>query len=154
MKKSAGILFYRFANQELQFFLVHPGGPFWAKKDEGSWSIPKGEIGENESPILAAIREVEEETGIKAAGDFIELRAVKQKNGKIVQAWAQEKNIDAEKFQSNFFEMEWPPRSGIKKSFLEIDRAGWFNQVEAEGKIIPAQIPLIRELVLILNPPV
>ena len=153
MKKSAGILFYRFANQELQFFLVHPGGPFWAKKDEGSWSIPKGEIEENESPILAAIREVEEETGIKAAGDFIELRAVKQKNGKIVQAWAQEKNIDAGQIQSNFFEMEWPPRSGIKKSFLEIDRAGWFNQVEAEGKIIPAQIPLIRELVLILNPP-
>ena len=153
MKKSAGILFYRFVNHQLQFFLVHPGGPFWVKKDEGAWSIPKGEIGENESPILAAIREVEEETGIKAAGNFIELTAVKQKNGKIVQAWAQEKNIDAEQIKSNFFELEWPPRSGVKKSFLEIDRGGWFNQVEAEGKIIPAQIPLIRELVLILSPP-
>lgn len=149
-KKSAGILFYRLRKKILNVLLVHPGGPFWAKKDAGTWSIPKGEIEENELPLAAALREVEEETGIKASGNFIELTPVKQKSGKIVYAWAVENDFDAEKITSNHFEMEWPPRSGTKKTFPEIDKAEWFSIEEAETKILSAQLPLIKELQTLL----
>ena len=126
--------------------LVHPGGPFWAKKDDGAWSVPKGEFDDSEDALSAAKREMEEETGIKAEGNFIELTPVKQKNGKMVYAWALEKNIDAADIKSNSFEIEWPPKSGKKKSFPEIDRAGWFTTEEAMKKILAAQLPLINEL--------
>ena len=146
VKKSAGILLFRKSDKTLEVFLVHPGGPFWIKKDEGAWSIPKGEFDDNESPLDAAKREFEEETGIKISGDFIELKPVKQKSGKIVYAWAVEGNIDPAKIKSNEFEIEWPPKSGKMKTFPEIDKAAWFDLNEAKKKIIEAQSPLIDEL--------
>jgi len=146
MKLSAGLLLYRFHKKAFEVFLVHPGGPFWAKKDAGSWSIPKGEIEKDEDPLTAAIRECQEETGIIAEGNFIELTPVKQKSGKLVYAWGLETDVDPLTIVSNTFEMEWPPRSGIKKSFPEIDRAAWFTAAEAAIKIIPGQLPLIGEL--------
>ena len=145
-KKSAGILLYRFHNKTAEVLLVHPGGPFWAKKDLGAWSIPKGEFAPDEDPLDAAKRELEEETGIKAAGDFIELTPVKQKSGKLVYAWALHKDIDPAIIRSNNFEMEWPPKSGNKKAFPEIDAAAWFNMDEAKKKMINEQAPLIDEL--------
>lgn len=145
-KKSAGIIFYRFKNGLPEFLLVHPGGPFWVKKDLGAWSIPKGEILEDEDPLDAAIRETEEETGIKASGNFIELTPVKQKSGKLVFAWAVEGNFDTREIKSNSFELEWPPKSGNKKSFAEVDKAQWFLMDEARKKIVPGQLPLIEEL--------
>ena len=150
-KKSAGILLYRFHNNLAEVLLVHPGGPFWAKKDDGAWSIPKGEFGAGEDPLDAAKRELEEETGIKADGNFIELTPVKQKSGKLVYAWALQKDIDPAAIKSNSFELDWPPRSGIKKSFPEIDRAAWFTMDEARNKIIGGQAPLINELEAKLN---
>ncbi len=126
-KKSAGILLYRLVNETTEVLLVHPGGPFWSKKDLGAWSIPKGEFDEDENPLDAAIREMEEETGLKTSGDFIELTPLKQKSGKLVYAWALQKDIDPEKIKSNHFEIEWPPKSGTKRSFPEIDKAAWFE---------------------------
>jgi len=125
---------------------VHPGGPFWAKKDIGTWSIPKGEFEENESPFNAAIREVEEELGFKPKGNFIPLTPVKQKSGKLVHAWAVECDFDVTKIRSNTFEMEWPPRSGKKMEFPEIDRAEWFDVENAKERILPAQVVLIEEV--------
>ena len=145
-KKSAGILLYRFQNNLTEVLLVHPGGPFWAKKDWGAWSIPKGEFGPGENPLDAAKRELEEETGIKPEGNFIELTPAKQKSGKLIYTWALEKDIDPADIKSNSFEIEWPPNSGKKKSFPEIDRAAWFNMDEARNKIIDGQVPLINEL--------
>ncbi len=145
-KKSAGILLYRFTNQKLEVLLVHPGGPLWAKKDVGAWSIPKGEFDDNEEPLTAAIRELEEETGMKISGDFIALAPVKQKSGKIVFAWVTEHNIDAGKIHSNSFEMEWPPKSGLIKTFPEVDRAEWFSIADALVKIVSGQTPLVKEL--------
>eukprot|EP01035_Chromulina_nebulosa_P015388 gene15388-20392_t len=145
-KKSAGILLYRFNNKQLQVLLVHPGGPFWAKKDVGAWSIPKGEFDDNEEPLTAAIRELEEETGIKISGDFIALSPVKQKSGKTVFAWAIEQNIDADKIKSNSFEMEWPPKSGLIKTFPEVDKAEWFSTADAFIKIVSGQTALVKEL--------
>jgi predicted NUDIX family NTP pyrophosphohydrolase len=149
MKRSAGILFYRWVNKNPEYFLVHPGGPFWQKKDLGAWSIPKGEIEESENPLSAAIREVKEETGITiniAAEKLISLSEVRQGSGKIVLAWAIEMNIDTEKIKSNFFQMEWPPRSGKNQSFPEIDKAEWFSFEDAGKKILPGQTPLLEEL--------
>jgi len=145
-KQSAGILLYRKKNKILEVFLVHPGGPFWIKKDDGAWSIPKGEFEDDEEPLNAAKREFEEETGIKISGEFIELNPVKQKSGKKVYAWAVEGNIDPGKIISNNFEIEWPPKSGKMKSFPEIDKAMWFNLSEASTKINSGQLPLIKEL--------
>ncbi|MEO6733877.1 MAG: NUDIX domain-containing protein [Ferruginibacter sp.] len=150
-KKSAGILLYRFDNKLAEVLLVHPGGPFWAKKDLGVWSIPKGEFDEREKPLNAAIREVEEETGIKLTGDFIELVPVKQKSGKVIYAWALEGDIDPATIISNTFEIEWPPKSGKKKVFPEVDKAAWFPMDEAKGKIIAGQVGLINELEIILT---
>ncbi len=150
-KKSAGIVLYRFLNTLPEVLLVHPGGPFWAKKDLGAWSIPKGEFEPDENPLDAAIREVDEETGIKVSGDFIELTPVKQKSGKMVYAWALQKDVDAAFIKSNSFDIEWPPKSGRKKSFPEIDKAAWFDMDEAGKKIVEGQAPLIKELEAKLN---
>jgi predicted NUDIX family NTP pyrophosphohydrolase len=144
--RSAGILCFRFRGSIIEFFLVFPGGPFWAKKDLGAWTIPKGEIGIGEEPLNAAIREMEEETGVKAEGNFIELTPVRQASGKIVQAWAVEMEIDDTRIVSNEFEMEWPPKSGRQQSFPEISKAGWFDGETAKQKILPSQLPLILEL--------
>lgn len=145
-KISAGILFYRFQKNKLQVLLVHPGGPYWVKKDKGAWSIPKGEPVAGEKLMEAAIRETEEETGIKTEGEFIALTPVKQKSGKIIYAWALQGDFDASAIKSNTFEMEWPPKSGKKKSFPEIDKAAWFDAEAAKDKIIPSQVAFITEL--------
>ena len=150
-KQSAGILIYRKGNTGLEVLLVHPGGPFWAKKDWGAWSIPKGEFDDDEEPLDAAKREIEEETGIKVSGNFIELSPVRHKSGKLVYAWALQKDVDPEFITSNSFEIEWPPKSGQKKSFPEIDKAAWFDTDEAKKKIIEGQAPLLSELLTKLN---
>jgi len=152
-KKSSGILLYRIRNKNLEVLLVHPGGPFWKNKDEGAWSIPKGEFDENEEPLDAAIREMKEETGVILKGDLIELTPVKQKSGKLVYAWAKEHDIDPAEIKSNEFEMEWPPKSGKKKMFPEIDKAEWFTIKTAKEKIIAAQWLLIEELTKKMNWP-
>ncbi|MDB5157888.1 MAG: hypothetical protein JWR50_2595 [Mucilaginibacter sp.] len=145
--QSAGILLYRNNNARLEVFLVHPGGPFFKNKDEGAWSIPKGEVLVDEEPLLAARREFLEETGQKLVGEkFIELSPIRQKSGKTVVAWAVEGDIDPENIASNLFEIEWPPKSGKQASFAEIDRGGWFGVDEAKVKINPAQVALIDEL--------
>jgi predicted NUDIX family NTP pyrophosphohydrolase len=148
-KMSAGILLYRYRGHTLQVFLVHPGGPFWARKDAGAWSIPKGEYDTGEDPLAAALREWEEETGIPLEASkqaFIALDPIKQKGGKTVYAWAREGDIDPAEVRSNTFEMEWPPRSGKKASFPEVDKCGWFNIPEARQKILEGQLPLIDAL--------
>lgn len=145
-QKSAGILLYRTSNNGLEVFLVHPGGPFWKNKDAGSWSIPKGEFGDNEKPLDAAIREMKEETGITLNGEFIKLTPIKQKSGKLVFAFAKEFDLDPAQIKSNEFEMEWPPKSGEKKMFPEIDKADWFDIKTAKEKINQAQVELIAEL--------
>ena len=150
-KQSAGILLYRKASHGLQVFLVHPGGPFFKNKDEGSWSVPKGEYLPDEDPLKAAKREFQEETGHEITGDFIALNAIKQKGGKTVLAWAVEGSIDPGNIKSNTFEIEWPPRSGKKQTFDEIDRAEWFDIATAKIKINPAQAALIDELAAINN---
>ena len=145
-KQSAGILLYKLEQKELRVLLVHPGGPFWTNKDEGAWTIPKGELDENEDELSAAIREFKEETGISLSGQFIALTPVKQKSGKLIVAWALEGDMNPAKLTSNTFEVEWPPRSGKKKSFPEIDKAEWFTPQNAVQKINPAQVALITEL--------
>ena len=150
---SAGILMYRKHNDVLQVFLVHPGGPVWAKKDLGSWSIPKGEIDPEEDPLSAAKREFEEETGFKVSGSFIPLPPIRLKSGKSVKAWAVEGDCDPETIRSNTFRMEWPSKSGKQREFLEVDRAAWFGLKEAKEKINKGQIPLIEELESILKIP-
>lgn len=145
-KQSAGLLLYRMRDNNLEVLLVHPGGPFWTKKDLGAWSIPKGEFDEEE-PLPAAKREFTEETGIHAPqGEYIPLKPVQQKGGKIVHAWAVVGELDAENIHSNNFEMRWPPNSEKKQSFPEIDRAAWFSVEEARQKINPGQARLIEEL--------
>jgi predicted NUDIX family NTP pyrophosphohydrolase len=146
MRKSAGILLYRRNSKHVEYFIVHPGGPFWKNKDLGAWSIPKGEFEEGEDPLKAAQREFEEETGIKISGDFIELCPVKQKSGKIVQAWACEGDIDHTIIRSNTFPIEWPPRSGRHIEVPEVDKGGWFTYDEAKLKLIPGQVPILDEL--------
>jgi len=145
-KQSAGILLYRFLNEQLQVFLVHPGGPFFRNKDESSWSIPKGEFTEDESPLDAAKREFMEEIGQKIEGAFIELKPIQQKGGKAVYAWAVEGDIDHETVVSNSFEIEWPPRSGKRQSFPEVDKAAWFDVGAAKIKINSAQAAFIDNL--------
>ena len=146
MKTSAGILLYRFHGKRMEVFLVHPGGPFWKNKDEGAWSIPKGEYSEGEDALQAAIREFNEETGVSVSGEFVELQTVKLRSGKWVKAWALENDIDATKIKSNTFLLEWPPRSGKKIEVPEIDRAEWFELAEAKRKINTGQLMLVEEL--------
>ncbi len=150
-KQSAGILLYRKTNNQLEVFLVHPGAPFFKNKDDSAWSIPKGEFTDDEDPLIAAKREFLEETGQSIDGKFIKLKPIKLKSGKTVHAWAVEGDIDHESILSNLFEMEWPPRSGKKASFTEVDRAAWFEPAVAKVKINPAQIALIDELEQLLQ---
>ena len=151
MKQSAGLLLYRFFQGHLQVLLVHPGGPFWAKKDAGAWSIPKGEFTDDEDPLAAARREFLEETSIAAEGVFIPLSPIRQKSGKRVYAWALEQDLDIARIRSNTFEMEWPPKSGRLQSFPEIDRAEWFTPARAREKINEGQRPLLDELEQLLG---
>ena len=144
MKRSAGLLLYRRNGDVREFFLVHPGGPFWAKKDEGAWSIPKGLYEEGEPPLEAAKREFTEETGLVVDGHFIPLGEFKQPGGKIVSAWLVEADCDASAVQSNLFAIEWPPRSGKMTEFPEIDRAAWFTASEAMVKILRGQKPMLE----------
>jgi predicted NUDIX family NTP pyrophosphohydrolase len=145
-KTSAGILLYRKNKEMLEVFLVHPGGPFFRKKDAGAWSVPKGEIDEGEDPLTAARREFREETGCLARGSFLPLGAIRQKSGKVVLSWAVEGDCDADSIASNTFALEWPPNSGKMQEFPEVDRAAWFSMQEARHKINPAQIALLEEL--------
>lgn len=147
MKQSAGILLFRKTDQNIEFFLVHPGGPFFAKKDLGFWTIPKGELNENEEPLKAAIREFEEETGKALSGNFTELSPIVQKGGKKVLCWAIAGDIDPATVLSNTFEIEWPPRSGKKQSFAEVDKAAWFNYNDAIKHINEKQVALLDELI-------
>jgi len=149
-KATAGLLLYR-RGDELEVFLVHPGGPFWAKKDMGAWSLPKGEINEGEDALQAAKREFTEETGFSADGEFRQLDPVKQSGGKVLHAWAIESDCDPSLIRSNLFSMEWPPKSGQYKEFPEVDRAGWFKIPEARERILPAQARFIDQLVSILS---
>ena len=139
-KRSAGILLYRLRHGELQVFLAHPGGPFWARKDDGAWSIPKGELVAGEDPLAAARREMLEETGVSVEGPVLTLAPVRQAGGKTVQAFAIEQDFDVTMLRSNTFEMEWPPRSGNRRSFPEIDRAAWFGLDEARSRILLGQV--------------
>jgi predicted NUDIX family NTP pyrophosphohydrolase len=143
---SAGLLMYRWRAGALEVFLVHPGGPFWAKKDAGAWSIPKGEIDPEEDWLAAARREFIEETGFSADGDFRALAPITQAGGKVVHAWAFEGDADPAALRSNTFAIEWPPRSGRQTSFPEVDRAAWFPLEIARRKINPAQAALLDAL--------
>ncbi|WP_276091315.1 NUDIX domain-containing protein [Pedobacter sp. JY14-1] len=147
MKKSFGILMYRKRTAEPEFLLVHPGGPFFKNKDMGVWSVPKGEADqEGEAPLMTAIREFEEETGLRPDGDFIALTPVLQKGGKQVFCWAVEGDFDPAALKSNTFSMEWPPRSGRYMEIPEVDRAGWFSLEEARRKINERQVQLLEQL--------
>jgi predicted NUDIX family NTP pyrophosphohydrolase len=148
-KRSAGLLIYRRSDGDVRVLLVHPGGPFWAKKDDGAWSIPKGLVGEDEDELAAAQRETAEELGVKVGGPFARLGDYRQPGGKIVIAWSVEvtAEIDVAAISSNTFTMEWPPRSGSMKEFPEVDRAGWFSLPEAEVKILAGQRPMLADLV-------
>ena len=145
--QSAGILLFRRKNNSVDFFLVHPGGPFWQKKDIGAWTIPKGEFANNEEALEAAKREFKEETGVALSGNFIELTPVKQKAGKLIYAWALEKDVDSSIITSNSFKIEWPPKSGRFREFPEVDKAEWFSEHQAKVKINPAQVRLVEELI-------
>jgi predicted NUDIX family NTP pyrophosphohydrolase len=153
-KRSAGILLYRRNGGETSFLLVHPGGPFWMKRDRGAWSIPKGGIEDEEEPRACAIRELEEELGPAPALDpeeLIELGSVRQRAGKVVEAWAAEAEFDPAALASNTFKMEWPPRSRSEREFPEVDRAEWFDLQTARKKIIPAQAEFLDRLSRVLG---
>jgi predicted NUDIX family NTP pyrophosphohydrolase len=145
-KRSAGLLLYRMRSGQVEVLLVHPGGPFFMKKDFGSWSIPKGEYADGEDPQAVSRREFEEETGVRPSGDPFLLEEVRQAGGKVVTAFALEGDLDPEAIRSNTFEMEWPPRSGRLQSFPEVDRAAWFTTDEARSKILAGQAPLLDRL--------
>jgi len=150
-KKSAGLLLFRRRGTDVEMLLVHPGGPLWAKKDDGAWSIPKGELDSDEEPLAAAVRECQEELGVPVSGEFLPLVSLKQPGGKLVLAWAVEADFDPQRLNSNTFEMEWPPRSGKRHEFPEIDRARWFSPDVARQKILKGQAPLIDELLTLLR---
>jgi predicted NUDIX family NTP pyrophosphohydrolase len=145
-KRSAGLLMYRRKVDRVEVFLVHPGGPYWSKKNEGSWTIPKGEYETNEEPLAAAVREFQEETGFKVSEPFLELGSVRQKTGKIILAWAFEDDCDPTKLISNTCEIEWPPRSGNRIEIPEVDRGCWFSFDRALVSIRAEQVPLLEAL--------
>jgi len=146
-KRSAGVLLFRRAGREIEVLLAHPGGPFWRNKDDGAWSIPKGEYGEDEDSLAAAKRELTEETGLTPSGDFIPLGEVRQPGGKVVSAWAVEGDFDTAKLRSNTFSLPWPPGSKKSQEFPEIDRAEWFPLEHARRKILKGQAELLERLV-------
>lgn len=151
-KVSAGVLLYRRVPPSartpdgVEVLLVHPGGPFWARKDEGAWTIPKGEFGPAEEPLVAAKRELFEETGLTAEGPALALVPVRQAGGKVVHAFAIEQDFDVTTLRSNTFELEWPPRSGVKRSYPEVDRAAWVSPETARAKLLRGQVPLVDDL--------
>jgi predicted NUDIX family NTP pyrophosphohydrolase len=145
-KASAGILLFRRKTHGIEVLLVHPGGPLWARKDEGAWSIPKGEIDIGEDPLTAARREFEEELGSSVSGEFIKLQPIRQGSGKLVHAWAVEGDFNPATLTGGIFSMEWPPRSGRQQQFPEVDRAEWFTLELARRKINKGQIPLLDQL--------
>lgn len=146
-KQSAGILLFKRSGNTVKVLLVHPGGPFWAKKDAGAWSIPKGEFMEGEEPFVAAKREFAEELGSPPPdGDYIELGSAKQSSGKVVYGWAIEADFDAKSITSNTFKMQWPPKSGAEQEFPEVDKAAWFPLAQAQAKIVKGQLPLLEAL--------
>jgi predicted NUDIX family NTP pyrophosphohydrolase len=151
-QSSAGVLLYRRSGKNLEVLLVHPGGPFWARRDVGAWSIPKGEFDAGEEPAAAARREFAEELGVELEGELSALGEVRQKGGKRVVGFAAEGNFDVTAILSNTFDMEWPPRSGRKQSFPEIDRADWFDFEVAREKMIDGQRPFLERLTALLNP--
>jgi len=144
--QSAGILLFRKTAGTVQFLLAHPGGPFWSKKDEGSWSIPKGLYQEHETAIDAARRELQEEIGLTITGELVELGNFKQPSGKMISAWAAESDFDVAELRSNSFSLEWPPKSGRQTEFPEVDRVGWFSLAEAAAKITTGQLPILMKL--------
>ena len=151
-KRSAGLLLYRESHGALEVLLVHPGGPFWARKDDGAWSIPKGEFEGDEEPLAAARREFAEETGATVEGDFTELRPVRLPSGKIVHAWAVRADFEPARLRSNTFTMQWPPKSGQLREFPEVDRAAWFALEQARATIQPGQRPLLDQLEALVRP--
>jgi predicted NUDIX family NTP pyrophosphohydrolase len=153
-KISAGLLMYHLETGRigsLEVFLVHPGGPYWRNKDEGAWTIPKGEVDSGEELLAAAIREFSEETGLTPAGPFVTLGFVKQKSGKTIHAWAFPGHCDPGQIHSNTFELEWPPKSGQKQEFPEVDRAGFFDLATARHKILPSELPLLDRLKTLID---
>ena len=145
-KKSAAVLLYRDGAEQLEVLLVHPGGPFWAKKDNGAWSLPKGEFTDDEDPEAAARREFQEETGMAFLGRLVPLEPLRQRSAKVVYAWAGKGDFDPSKLQTNSFTMEWPPRSGKTQQFPEVDRADWFSLEKAREKILPGQAGFLDQL--------
>ena len=145
-KKSSGLLLFRNVSGRLEVLLVHSGGPFWAKKDDGTWSIPKGEFDDNEDPLSAAKREFEEEAGMSPTGEFIRLEPLRQPGGKLVYAWAVNADFDPATLRSNTFSMEWPPNSGRQQEFPEIDQAAWFTSDAAKRKLLKGQVPFLEQL--------
>jgi predicted NUDIX family NTP pyrophosphohydrolase len=145
-QRSAGILLYRLTGSDPEVLLVHPGGPFWARKDEGAWSIPKGLYEDPEDPLIAARREFEEEIGVPSIGDATLLGEFKQPGGKLVTAFAAEGDFNLAELRSNTFPLEWPPKSGRLQEFPEADRAGWFTPVDARKKMLKGQIPILEAL--------
>jgi predicted NUDIX family NTP pyrophosphohydrolase len=152
VKESAGVLLYRRTSGRLEVLLVHPGGPFWRHKDNGAWTIPKGEVDAGEDAVACALRELREETGLVFDGPLVALPAIRQKAGKVVRAWAAEADFDPTTLTSSTFEMEWPPKSGRRVTFPEVDRAAWFDVETARAKINAAQAALLDSLRAILYP--
>lgn len=150
-KRSAGVLLFREAQGAIEVLLVHPGGPFWAGKDDGAWSIPKGEFDAGEEPLAAARREFTEETGATVDGEFVELEPARLPSGKILYAWAVRGDFDPTRLRSNTFSMRWPPKSGPLREFPEVDRAAWFALDRARRKISPGQRPLLEQLEALLK---
>jgi predicted NUDIX family NTP pyrophosphohydrolase len=150
-KQSAGLLPFRIQGGRVEVLLVHPGGPFWAKKDDGAWSIAKGEYAEGEDPLEVARREFREETGFVASPDLLDLGQVKQPGGKLVRVWAERGDHDPATLTSNSFRLEWPPRSGTEREFPEVDRAAWFTLEEARRKLIRGQLPFLDRLASVLG---
>src|ERR1044071_7823488 len=148
---SAGLLMYRRVGETCQVLLVHPGGPFWKNKDQGAWTIPKGEVAAREDLLAAAQREFHEELGTKPQGQFAPLTPIRQKGGKLVHAWAFEGDLDTRSFKSNTFKIEWPPKSGKQAEFPEIDQAEFFDMHTARTKINPAQVPFLDELLRVIK---
>src|SRR5262245_40728113 len=153
MRASAGLLVYRNRPDETEVLLVHPGGPFWASRDLGAWSLPKGQIEDGEEPLAAAIREFKEETGLWIEGSYRALSPIRQRSGKVVHAWIVEGDFDVTSVTSQLFSMEWPPRSGRFQEFPEVDRAAWFPLAEARRRLIEAQVDFIDQLAYILANP-
>lgn len=149
--RSAGLLMYRLTPEGPQVLLAHPGGPYWARKDDGAWTLPKGEHNEGEEALAAAVREFTEETSLVPSGPYLPLGELRLKSGKRIQAWAFQGDWDPAQLRSNSFEMEWPPRSGRMQSFPEIDRAGWFSLAQARSKLIAAQVGFVDRLEQLLG---